>query len=68
MATEMDVFKIVVFVLHFFFFGLTALLFLLKFHKKGKRRFVIYSAGILWIIFGSIAFVLELKSILPMFQ
>ena len=63
----MDIFKIVVFVLHFFFFGLTALFFLLKFHKKGKMKLVLFAVGALWVVFGTIDFVLELKSILAMF-
>jgi len=53
--------------LHFFFFGLTAAFFLLKLHKKGKLKFVTISAAVLWIAFGIIDFILELKNILSMF-
>ena len=63
----MDVFKIIVFMSHFFFFGLTVLFFLLKFHKKAKVKYVMFFTGALWIIFGTIDFVLELKSVLSMF-
>ena len=63
----MDIFKAVVFALHFFFFGLTVLFFLLKFHKKKKTKPFIIIAGIIWIIFGMTDFILELKSVLSMF-
>ena len=62
----MDIFKIIVFISHFFFFGLTVLLFLLKFHKKEKLKFVFFCVSALWIIFGTIAFVLELLSVILM--
>ena len=64
---EINVFKIIIFISHFFFFGLTAVFFLLKFHKKVRLKFVMFSAGALWILFGIIDFFLELKSILSMF-
>jgi energy-coupling factor transporter transmembrane protein EcfT len=54
--------KAVVFVLHFFFFGLTVLFFLLKFHKRGKIRFVMLPIGILWVVFGLIDFFLGLNN------
>ena len=63
----MDIFKAIIFVSHFFFFGLTALFFILKFHKKDKIKFIMFSTGILWIIFGAIDFILELHNILSMF-
>jgi len=62
-----DLFKAMVFALHFFFFGLTVLLFLLKFHQKGNLKFALFSTGALWIVFGCIDFVLELKVVLSMF-
>jgi len=65
---EIDVFKVVVFILHFFFFGLTALFFLLKFHKKDKLKFVMFLVGALWIVFGIIDFILELNAVLAMFM
>jgi len=61
---EKDILKVVVFILHFFFFGLTVLFFFLKFHKKNKLKYVIFSIAILWIVFGTIDFLLELKTIL----
>ena len=64
---EIDLFKIIVFVSHFFFFGLTALFFFLKYHKKKKLKFVIFSSAALWIVFGCIDFILELRNILSMF-
>lgn len=63
----MEIFKAVVFTLHFFFFGLTVLFFLLKFHKKDKIKYIMFAIGFLWIIFGATDFVLELKSVLAMF-
>lgn len=63
----MNSFKALVFVLHFFTFGLTALFFLLKFHKKNKLKFIMLAVGILWIAFGLIDFILELKDVLSMF-
>ena len=65
--SEINLFKIVIFATHFFFFGLTALFFILKFHKKGKLKFVMFSTAALWIVFGSMDFVFELKSVLSMF-
>jgi len=61
---EKDILKVVVFILHFFFFGLTVLFFFLKFHKKNKLKYVIFSIAVLWIVFGGIDFLLELKAIL----
>jgi len=65
---EIDILKIVVFILHYFFFGLTVFLYLLKFHKKSKLKFVLFSIAVLWIIFGGIDFILKLKEILSMFN
>ena len=62
----MNIFKIIIFTCHFFFFGLTVLFFILKFHKKDKIKFIIFSTGTLWIIFGFIDFILELTSVLSM--
>lgn len=64
----MDKFKAFVFVFHFFFFGLTALFFLLKFHKKDKTKIIMILSGVLWIIFGTIDFFLELNNFLSMFS
>ena len=58
------VFRIIVFVSHYFFFGLAALFYLLKFHNKERLKFVIFSAAALWIIFSVIDFIFELKGIL----
>jgi hypothetical protein len=58
--------KIIVFALHFFFFGLTGVLFLLKFHKK-EKKFVMLTVVILWLVFGTIDFVLELNSVISTF-
>lgn len=63
----MEIFKAVVFALHFFFFGLTVFFYLLKFHKKDKLKFVIIAAAAIWIIFGTIDFVLEFRSVVLMF-
>ena len=63
---EKDILKIVVFILHFLFFGLTVLFFFLKFHKKNKLKYIIFSIAILWIVFGGIDFILELKAILSL--
>ena len=65
---KIDIFKTIVFVSHFFFFGLTVLSFLLKFHKKDKIKFVMFAVGTLWIIFGIIDFILGLKGVLSMFK
>lgn len=63
----MDIFKAVVFGVHFLFFGLTALLFFLKFHKRSKLKIVFFSAAAIWIIFGIIDFVLALRGIILSF-
>ena len=65
---EIDIFKVIVFAMHFFFFGLTVLFFLLKFHKKDKLKLVMFFVGALWIIFGIIDFFLELNAVLSMFM
>jgi len=63
----MNIFKAIIFTIHFFFFGLTVLFFILKFHKKDKLKYIIYTVGIIWIIFGFIDFILELINVLSMF-
>jgi hypothetical protein len=63
----MDSIKAIVFVLHFFFFGLTGGFFLLKFHKKKKIKFAMLATGILWVVFGTIDFVFGLNSLISMF-
>jgi len=65
---EIDMLKTIVFVPHFFFFGLTALFFFLKFHKKDKIKFIMFSTGILWIIFGIIDFIIGLVNFISMFK
>jgi hypothetical protein len=62
--TAPDLFKVIVFAAHFSFFALAGLFFLLKFHKKGKLKIVLFSATALWILFGTIAFILELIEVL----
>jgi len=62
-----NTFKATIFVLHFFFFGLTVLLFLLKFHKRDNLKLVMYIIAALWIVFGSTDFILELKDFISMF-
>ena len=62
--SEKDLLKVVVFILHFFFFGLSVILFFLKFHKKNKLKYVIFSLAVLWIIFGAIDFILQLREII----
>jgi hypothetical protein len=64
----MDSIKVIVFVLHFFFFGLTVVFFLLKFHKKEKIKFAMLVMGILWIVFGIIDFVLGLNSVISIMK
>ena len=64
----MDMFKAIVFILHFSFFGLTALFFFLKFHKKARMKPLIFAVGALWILFGLIDFCLELRGIMAMFM
>jgi hypothetical protein len=63
-----DLFKVIVFVVHYFSFLLTVLFYVLKFHKKGKLNIAIFSVAALWIVFGGIDFILELKSVLAMFR
>ncbi len=60
----MELLKAIVFILHFSFFGLTALFFLLKFHKKGRLKYIMLTAGALWILFGTIDFIIGLKNVL----
>jgi len=58
----MDIFNAVIFILHYFFFGMTALFFLLKFHKKNKIKYVLLIVvGSLWIILGIIDFLIGLN-------
>ncbi len=64
MVSDMDLFKAVVFILHFSFFGVTTVFFLFKFHKKDKLKPVMLATAIPWIIFGSIDFFLGLKAVL----
>jgi len=64
----MDLFKAIVFVVHFFFFGLTVLFFFLKFHQKDKLKIVMFVVVAVWIVFGMIDFVLELIGVLSMLQ
>jgi len=59
--------KTIIFILHFFFFGLTVLAFVLKLHKKDKAKYAMYAISIVWIIFGSIDFILELINIISMY-
>ena|GEM_PF-2025933 len=69
--SEMDttsILKAIVFVCHFFFFVLTAIFFFLKFHKKSKIKFIMFTTGALWIIFGLIDFILGLLNVLSMFM
>lgn len=63
----MDIFKVIVFILHYFSFALTALFFFLKFHKKDKVKYIMFTTGAMWIIFGTIDFFLELKYVIGMF-
>ncbi|MFA6730565.1 MAG: hypothetical protein WC152_00935 [Candidatus Izemoplasmatales bacterium] len=65
--SKIELFKVIIFASHFFFFGLAALFFLLKLHKKDKLKIVMFLAVALWIVFGSIDFLLELKSVLSIF-
>jgi len=62
--TTHELFKVIVFASHFSFFAITVLLFLLKFHKKDKLKFVMFAITALWIAFGTIDFVLELTGVL----
>jgi len=63
----MNIFKAIIFAIHFLFFGLTVLFFILKFHKKDKLKFIMLVVAIIWIIFGFIDFILELSNVLSMF-
>jgi hypothetical protein len=67
LITNMNILKAIIFTCHFFFFGLTVLFFILKFHKKDKLKYIMFSVAIIWIIFGFIDFILELRSVLLMF-
>jgi hypothetical protein len=60
----MDSFKIIIFVLHFFFFGLTGVFFLLKIRGKDNIKPVMVVTGVLWIVFGFIDFILELSNVI----
>lgn len=64
----MEIFEAAVFALHFFFFGITALFFFLKFHKKAKLKPVFFSAMAVWILLGTTDFVLGLIDVISMFQ
>ena len=64
--------KTIIFICHFFFFGLTVVFFLLKFHKKdgeNKAKFIVFlTTGIIWIIFGFTSFFYELHEIIVSFK
>jgi len=52
----MNCFEATVFFLHYFIFLLAAICFLLKFHKKDKLKYVLYTFIVFWILFGTIDF------------
>ena len=70
-----NIVKTVIFICHFFFFGLTAIFFLLNFHKRDKKdktnkaKFIVFiTTGIIWIIFGFTSFFYELHEIIVSFK
>jgi hypothetical protein len=65
--SKTDLFKVMVFVAHYLSFLVAALFYLLKFHKKDKLKIALFSVAALWIVFGSIDFILEFKNVLAMF-
>ena len=64
----MNIYKAWVFILHFFFFIATAVLFVLKFHERMKLKVIIYATCILWIIFGTVDFIFGAINISRMFK
>ena len=63
----MNALEAIVFVIHYFVFFLTVVLFLLKFHQKEKMKVLFYATLAIWILFGCIDFILALIRFIAVF-
>lgn len=64
----MNSFDAIVFILHYLIFVIALIMFLLKFHKKPKLKYVLYTTALLWIVFGTIDFFINLGRLIEFFN
>ncbi|MCL2018482.1 MAG: hypothetical protein FWG70_01875 [Oscillospiraceae bacterium] len=64
----MNSLEAIIFILHYSIFLITVVLFFLKFHKKAKAKYIIYLTAALWIVFGTIDFILGVGRLIEFFK
>ncbi|MCL2053733.1 MAG: hypothetical protein FWG90_04715 [Oscillospiraceae bacterium] len=64
----MNSFEAIIFILHYSIFALTVVLFLLKFHKKPKMKYVLYLSAVLWLMFGTTDFIMGMVRLVRFFS